>query len=136
MAEMSDSFHIGSIAKRQRQKQVIGVRSLFEIIMPIYPEMSVSYSFKSIVSNISAGALAALFAVGFSFSTADAASDRGPQAMAFEAHLPIWGSAPIQPTLIEIARREKPIRGAIPALASVDGGRPFQAVAYRTVAGR
>ena len=56
--------------------------------------------------------------------------------MAFEAHLPAWGSAPIQPTLIEIAQREKPIRGADPALVLASGGRPIQAVAYRTVAGR
>jgi hypothetical protein len=98
-------------------------------------ELSVSCSFKSIVSNVSAAAAAALFAVGFSFSTADAASDRGPQMMAFEAHLSTWGSAPIQPTLIEIAQREKPIRGVNPAFASA-AGRPIQAVAYRTPAGR
>src|SRR6185312_13522719 len=134
-AEMSDSFHIGSIAKRQRQKQMIGVRSLFGIVILAFREMSVSCSFKYIVSNISAAAAAALFAVGFSFSTADAASDRGPQTTAFEGQLPTWGSAPIQPTLIEIAQREKPIRGVNPALASA-AGRPFQAVVYRTSAGR
>src|SRR6185312_9144077 len=55
-AEMSDSFHIGSIAKRQRQKQMIGVRSLFGIVILAFREMSVSCSFKYIVSNISAAA--------------------------------------------------------------------------------
>jgi len=57
--------------------------------------------------------------------------------MALEAHLPAWGSGPIQPTLIEIAQREKPIRGVNPALALAnDGSRPLQTVAYRTFAGR
>lgn len=103
--------------------------------MSVCRELSVPCSFKSIVSNISAAAAAALFAVGFSFSTADAASDRGPQTTAYEVRLSTWGSAPIQPTLIEIAQREKPIRGANPALASA-AGRPFQTVAYRTSPGR
>ena len=56
--------------------------------------------------------------------------------MAFETHLPTWGSPPIQATLIEIAQREKPIRGANPALASAGGGRSIQTVAYRTSTGR
>lgn len=77
---------------------------------------------KPAVSKISAGLIAVLVA-GVSFSTVDAASDRGSQLSVIETSTPTWGAKPILPTLIEAARREAPVPG-------VDSPKPIM-VTYR-----
>jgi hypothetical protein len=83
---------------------------------------------KPAASKISAGLIAVLVAGGVSFSTADAASDRGPQLTGIETSMPTWGARPILPTLIEVARREAPVPG-------VDSPKPIM-VTYRPEIGR
>ncbi|MBS0222217.1 MAG: hypothetical protein JSR91_15905 [Proteobacteria bacterium] len=83
---------------------------------------------KPAVGKISAGLIAVLVAGGVLVSTADAASDRGPQQSVIETGTAIWGARPILPTLIEAARREAPVPG-------VDSSRPIM-VAYRPAIGR
>lgn len=78
--------------------------------------------------NVAAGLAVALLTGVFAFSTADAASDRGPEPAAVRTAHATWGAGPIVPTLIEVAQHEAPVGGVAPTSKSDGSSQPVLAV--------